>query len=192
MQTRSDAQPTASTILAGWPEEAREAAQAVVDQYGEPHMATESALVWQGVGTWKRIVAQRAFWQHDFPAPHSDSVETFVDYAVPSAAFTPLAEFDGSVMVERTSGEASARCHDEQANRLALNLMHDIVTKQKTVAEARDYYATEFLNARRKQPTPYMDKLNFPVDGGDVADPDVRVLSDAQLKQAEADGGAGA
>jgi hypothetical protein len=28
--------------------------------------------------------------------------------------FTPLAHFDGSVIVERTAGEVSARCHDEQ------------------------------------------------------------------------------
>ncbi len=32
-----------------------------------------------------------------------------------------VAEFDGSVIVERTAGEVSARCHDEQANFLALN-----------------------------------------------------------------------
>ncbi len=47
------------------------------------------------------------------------------------------------------TGEASARCHDEQANSLALNLMHDIVTGARTVAEARAYYASEFLDARR-------------------------------------------
>ncbi len=180
---------SATDILAGWPEEAREAAGLVVKQYGEPHEATESALTWHGVGSWKRIVAQRAFWQHTFPAPHTDSVETFVDYRVPPEMFTPLAQFDGSVMVERTSGEVSARCHDEQANSLALNLMHDIVTSQKTADEARDYYATEFLDARRKQPTPYMDKLNFTsASSAAAADPDERVLSDEQLAQAENEG----
>ena len=58
--------------------------------------------------------------------------------------FTPLAEFDGSVVVERTAGEVSARCHDEQANFLVLNLMHEIVTGTKSVQEARDYDAKEF------------------------------------------------
>jgi len=177
-----------SDILAGWPEEAREAAQAVVVAYGEPHEASESALTWNNVGRWKRIVAQRAFWQHTFPAPHTDSVETFVDYRVPPEMYTPVAEFDGSVMIERTTGEVSARCHDEQANSLALNLMHDIVTRKKTVDEARDYYGVEFLNARRKKPTPYMDKLNFTSASDSGADPDERILSDQQLAQAEADG----
>ncbi len=66
-----------------------------------------------------------------FPAPHTDSVESFIDYRVAVQKFTPLAEFDSSVIAERTAGEVSARCHDEQANFLALNLMHDIVTGGK-------------------------------------------------------------
>jgi len=95
-----------------------------------------------------------------------------------------VAEFDGSVIVERTAGEVSARCHDEQANFLALNLMHDIVTGARTVDEARGYYAKEFLDARRKRPTPYMEKLRLAAPGGPTADPDEPVLSDQDLQQA--------
>jgi len=84
------------------------------------------------------------------------TLESLLDYRVPVDKFTPLAEFDGSVIAERTAGEVSARCHDEQANFLAVNLVHEIVTGSKTVQEARDYYAKEFLDYRRKQPTPYM------------------------------------
>jgi hypothetical protein len=80
--------------------------------------------------------------------------QSFIDYRVPPEKITPLAEFDGSVVVERTAGEVSARCHDEQANFLALNLMQDVVTDRRTVADARAYYAKEFLDARRGQPTP--------------------------------------
>ncbi len=39
--------------------------------------------------------------------------------------------------------------------------MHDIVTGDKNGEEARDYYAKEFLDARRKKPTPHMDELHF-------------------------------
>ena len=91
------------------------------------------------------------------------------------------------MIVERTAGEVSARCHDEQANFLALNLMHDIVTGAKGVDEARAYYAKEFLDARRKQPTPYMEQLRFQ-PGTDTTDPDQRVLSDQDLEQAIEDG----
>ena len=96
------------------------------------------------------------YFDHAFPAPHIDSVESVLDYRVPPEQVSALAAFDGSVIVERTAGEVSARCHDEQANLLALNLVHDLVTGAKDVQEARAYYAEEFLNARRKQPTPYL------------------------------------
>jgi hypothetical protein len=117
-----------SQAIEEWPEESREAARLVIDQYGEPDETAETRLTWHRPGPWKRIVASKAFYQHNFPAPHIDSVESIIDYRVPVDKFTQLAEFDGSVIVERTAGEVSARCHDEQANFLALNLMHDIVT----------------------------------------------------------------
>ena len=171
-------------VIAGWPDESREAAQLVIDQHGEPDEVTESQLVWHHAGPWKRIVASKAFWQHDFPAPHIDSVESVLDYRVPPEMFTPLAQFDGSVVVERTAGEVSARCHDEQANNLALNLMHDIVTGARDVQQARDYYAHEFLGYRKKEPTPYMDGLRFTPTAGGTPDPDSRVLTDEQLQAA--------
>lgn len=55
---------------------------------------------------------------------------------MPTGKFTPLARFDGSVIVGRTTGEVSARCHDEGANSLALNLRHDIVVGARRVDEA--------------------------------------------------------
>ena len=122
-------------------------------------------------------------------AKHIDAVESFIDYRVPPEMFTALAEFDGSVIVERTAGEVSARCHDEQANFLALNLMHDIVSGAKTVEEAREYYAKEFLDHRRKKPTPYMDSLRFTTgDDSRSRDPDAPMFSDDELKRAEAEG----
>lgn len=179
---------TATDIIRGWPKESREAAQLVIDKYGEPDEATESQLTWRKCGEWKRIVASKTFWQHDFPAPHQDSVESFIDYRVPREKFSDLAAFDGSVIAERTAGELSARCHDEEANRLALNLAHDIVTGAKTVQEAREYYAKEFVGYRRKEPTPYMEKLRFTPPSGGTADPDQRLLSDEDLKEAVEEG----
>ncbi|MFN8589849.1 MAG: hypothetical protein U0031_00215 [Thermomicrobiales bacterium] len=178
-----------SQVIAEWPQESREAAQLVVDAYGEPDEATETELIWHRPGPWKRIVASKIFYQHHFPAPHIDAVESVIDYQVPVDKFTPLAAFDGSVIVERTAGEVSARCHDEQANFLALNLMHDIVSGAKTVQEARDYYAKEFADYRRKLPTPYMEGLRF-TPGGNTPDPDQRMLTDQDLERAKREGAA--
>lgn len=178
---------SAPAPLDHWPEESREAAQLVIDKYGDPDETSDTQLVWHEKGPWKRIVATKIFYDHDFPAPHIDSIESFIDYRVPPEKVSDLAAFDGSIMVERTAGEVSARCHDEEANFLALNLMHDIVTGAKTVEEARRYYAREFIDYRRKQPTPYMERLHF-APGRDTADPDQRVLSDADLEEAVAEG----
>jgi hypothetical protein len=179
---------TGTEIIKSWPQESQEAAKLVIDAYGEPHEAAESMLIWHRVGPWKRVVASRTFYPHQFPAPHIDSIESFIDYRVPTEKVTPLAEFDGSVVVERTAGEVSARCHDEQANFLAINLMNDIVTGAKTVQDARRYYAEEFLNARRKKPTPYMEKLRFTPGDESSADPDRPALSDQDLERAQAEG----
>ena len=177
-----------SDIIRGWPKESREAAQLVLDKYGEPDEATDSQLIWRKCGEWKRVIASKAYFQHDMPAPHQDSIESVIDYRVPPDKFSDLAAFDGSVICERTAGEVSARCHDIEANRLALNLIHDIVTGAKSVGEARAYYAKEFADYRRKKPTPYMEKLRFEVPDGGTGDADKRLLSDEQLEEAKAEG----
>jgi len=178
-----------SSIPSDWPEESREAAQQVIDEFGKPDEATPTQLVWHDAGSWKRIIATKAFYEHNFPAPHIDCVESVVNYRVAPEKVSTIAHFDGSVVVDRTAGEVSARCHDVQANALALNLVHDIVTGERDMQEARDYYAQEFLNARRGQPTPYMDGLQFaPEPHEETADPDERALSDDDLDQAVAEG----
>jgi hypothetical protein len=173
-------------IIEKWPEESMEAAQLVIDKYGDPDEFTDSVLIWNHVGPWKRMVAYRDFDSHNFPYPHNDSVESFIDYDVPIDKFDDLAEFDGSVVANRTRGELSARCHDEEANNLALNLADDIVHGRKTVREARDYYAYEFLSYREKKPTPYMNGLRFSSAG--KADPDMPLLSDEQIRAAIEEG----
>jgi hypothetical protein len=176
-------QEKGSDVIRQWPEQSREAAELVLDKYGEPDEVAESRLTWHNAGPWKRIVASKAFYEHDFPAPHIDAVESFIDYHVPTEMFTPLAEFDGSVVVERTAGEVSARCHDEEANMLALNLMNDIVQGKRSVEEAREYYKKEFLDYRRGEPTPYMEKLHFSPGSGRAGDADERIISERELQE---------
>ena len=173
-------------MMQGWSEEAREAAQLVIDRYGDPDEATDSILIWDRPGPWKRIIAYRDPDGHEFPAPHKDSVESFLQHSVPPAKAAEIVAFDGSVVVNRTRGELSARCHDEDANLLALNLANDIVTGSKTVQEAREYYAHEFLAYRKKEATPYMEGLRFEPNGG--RDADERTLSDEELQDAVATG----
>ncbi|MBP2233986.1 hypothetical protein J2Z31_000476 [Sinorhizobium kostiense] len=66
--------------------------------------------------------------------------------------------------------------------------MHDIVTGARSVDEARDYYAKEFADYRRKKPTPYMEGLRFVPADASAADPDTRLLSDEDLEEAKREG----
>jgi hypothetical protein len=177
-----------SEVILAWPGESRAAAQLVIDRYGESDEVTPTQLIWHRRGPWKRVIATRSFFRHNFPAPHIDSIESVIDYKVPVEKISDLAAFDGSVVVGRTAGEVSARCHDEQANCLALNLMHDIVTGRRSVEDPRRYYAKEFADYRRRKPTHYMEKLRFEPGSDASPDPDVRLLSDAELEQAKQQG----
>ena len=101
-----------SGIIKDWPGESQEAAQLVIDTYGEPHEATESLLLWHKVGPWKRIVASRTFYEHHFPAPHVDSVESFIDYRVPVDMFTNV------FACARTAGWTAHVMEQHKDNRL--------------------------------------------------------------------------
>jgi hypothetical protein len=48
----------------------REPAQLAIDKYRESAKASESQLLWHDVGTWKRIVASKQVYEHNFPGIH--------------------------------------------------------------------------------------------------------------------------
>ncbi len=77
---------------------------------------------------------------HNFPQPHTDVNENFIDYKVRVELYSEIAKYDGSVTIERTRGEVSARCDMEAANFIALNLMHEIVTGKYDAEEAGKAY----------------------------------------------------
>jgi hypothetical protein len=104
-------------------------------------------------------------------------LEQVIDYRVPPDKADDLIAFDGSVVIERTRGELSARCEGEEANFLALNLAHDIVTGKLDVAGARAKY-TETMKAFNAGEKPdYMQRLLFEPPSGDTRDPDAATIS---------------
>jgi hypothetical protein len=163
-------------FVSNWPETPRKTAKTTMQKYGPPDEATESMLIWHNIAPWKKTIIYRDEVPHKFPKPHTDLLEQFIDYQVPPEKFDDLARFDGSVIVERTKGEMSARCDREEANLLALNLAHDIVTDKRTVEDARDFYAENIKAFMKNQPGPYMQKLQFTVPTGKTADPDESVI----------------
>ncbi len=144
-----------------WPMASQMAAKDMMDKYGKPDEMTPSMLVWNNKGPWAKTVVFKMEYPHDFPMPHTDLLQQWVSFKVPTDKFDELAMYDGSVVVERTTGMLSARCDKEGANFLALNLAHDIIMGKRTVEEARKMYGEEIIKMKAGQMTGYTSGLMF-------------------------------
>jgi hypothetical protein len=148
----------------------------MIKKYGEPDGVTDSLLIWHNNGPWKRTIVTKEETDHDFPMPHKDVLEQFINYKVPPEKFDELAQYDGSVIAERTKGELSARCDKEEANFLALNLANDIVQGKKSVEEARQAYAEAIKKMMAGNPPEVMQGFMFEVPQADVGDRDEPII----------------
>ncbi|MDX2205900.1 MAG: hypothetical protein NW223_24330 [Hyphomicrobiaceae bacterium] len=167
---------TVKQILNGWPTVSKEAATTTINKYGLPNEASASRLIWHHNGPWLRTVIYAEEVPHEFPTPHHDVLEQSIPYKVPIEKIGDLAAFDGSVLIDRTKGEMSARCEGEEANCLALNLAHEIIQGRKNVDSARKAYG-EAMQARRDGQQPeIMQKLMFDAPAGDTGEPDHAII----------------
>jgi hypothetical protein len=172
----SVSQDQVDAIIAGWMDKPREVARTMISKYGLPNGATPNMLVWHNNGMWKMSVLENVMIPHNFPYPHHDMLYQYIDHDVPEGLFDDLARFDGSVIAERTRGTLGARCDYEEANFLAVNLAHDIITKRRSVGEAREFYA-EAAAARRDgdmndEQRRYTSGFTFDVMEADMGDRD--------------------
>ena len=179
MMSSDSAQPgmmstdAVTSYVSDWPEPSKKAVMATMEKYGAPSGVTSSMIVWENSGPFKRTIAYREPVQHDFPMAHPDVLETFINYEVPEEMADELAVYDGSVILERTKGEMSARCDQEPLNILALNLAHEIATGQKTVEEARMKYGEQAMAFKNNESAPYTERLMFtPPSDASANDPD--------------------
>lgn len=164
-------------MVANWPEASRMAAMDMMAKYGAPQEVTASMLLWRNNGPWKYTKVSRETIPHRFPMPHPDLLEQAIDYRVPVDKYDDMARYDGSVIIERTAGEISARCDKEGANFLAINLAHDVAIGRRTAVQARTYYAAAIKRfMTTKQMDPYMQGLRFKRHGGNTRDADRPVI----------------
>lgn len=171
-------------IILEWPPTAKLAAENTMKFYGPPNEATPSYLIWYNNGPWKRTIAFRDEVPHDFPEPHTDVLEQFIDYHVPADKAGLVAQLEGSLVIDRTKGEVSVHCDNEGANTLSINMMHDIVTGKRTPEEARDFIKQEIVEYMMNRPAPYAEKFQFELPQGEQWDPDVTVVRDEELMKA--------
>jgi len=169
--------PTTTTVsveelIASWPQGPREAVQSTIETYGQPSEYSASQVIWHDNKPWKRTIISREEVPHDFPSPHKDCLEQFIEYQVPPDKFDELAHYDGSVIVERTKGLMSARCAGESMNFVAINLAHQIITDAMTIEQARARYV-ELSNAHKDgEHPPETTRFTFNLPTGNTKDPD--------------------
>lgn len=170
-------------LTSDWPKSPRHAVEQMMKQYGPPNEGTRYRLIWYYNGPWKRTEVTRDEINHNFPAPHTDYITCWIDYRVPVELADDLTRYDGSCLIDRTAGEAGARCDSEAANMITINFMHEIVTGRKTVEEARAAYAEQMAAYMLGRPAPYAERLLFEPSKGGTMDPDEGNMAPHMLNQ---------
>jgi hypothetical protein len=176
-------QAEVEALIEEWPSAPANAARQMLEQYGPPNEGTPVRLIWYYNGPWKRTELIRDQIGHNFPAPHTDFITNWIDYHVPIERFADLARYDGSCLLDRTAGEAGARCDTEAANTITLNLMHEIVIGKRSVDEAREKYAEQMSAYALGRPAPYAERLLFDPPNGGTMDPDEGMMAGAMAGQ---------
>lgn len=172
------------STIQSWPESSKTAVGELTAKYGLPTAVTDEEVVWYNSAPFVRSVVFKEEVNHEFPVQHSDILMQTVDYRVPLDKVSQLSKFDGSLIVDRTKGELSARNQHEQMNILALNLADKIVRGELTVEQARREYSKNAEAFQAGTSNPMLTSLNFKTEGN-TSDPDTMMQSqqDTSKKQ---------
>jgi hypothetical protein len=133
-------QENVRSLTAEWPETSRQATEKMLEKYGLPDGMTENLLTWNDAGHFKRIFVHREEITHNFPVEHKDVLHQFVSYEIPLGKADDVLRYTGSVLLDRTAGEMSARCDREEMNVLALNIADQVLQGRMSPEEARMEY----------------------------------------------------
>ena len=163
--------------LTTWHTEPQESARRLIDHYGEPDEYSATQLIWHNTTDgWKRTILVDEVVPHNFPAPHNDYLAQSIDYKVPLDMHSTLAAYDGSLTVERTKGEMSARCGGTSMNFVAVNLAHEIIIGERTIDDARVEYARLYRLHQNGETHPYTEGFVFDLPTSDTKDSDVAIV----------------
>jgi len=171
------------TLLESWPGPQKNIAKQMIAKYGYPNEATPTKLFWYNNVPWKRTELTSDHVVHHWPVVHTDFLTQVINYRVPPDRFDDIAKFDGSVILDRTKGEAAARCDSESANVLALNLVHEIATGKRSWEDARRISRENTVAYNLGRSAPYAERLLFEVPESGTEDLDASELTGAVLHQ---------
>lgn len=162
--------------LTSWPEASKTAANKLTEKNGLPSAITGAGIIWTDTAPFKRSVVFKEEINHSFPMEHKDVLLQTIAYRVPLDKVASLAKFDGSLIIDRTAGELSARNETEEMNFLALNLADKIVRGELTPEKARREYSQNAESFQAGITNPMVSQLNFTTEGN-TSDPDSMMQS---------------
>lgn len=154
-------QAEVDAIIEAWPPAPKKVVPEVIDRYGLPNEGTPTMLVWHDSGPWKRTIITSDETAHDFPTPHTDYISQTLNYDVPLEKIADVVKFDGSILVNRTAGQVTASCDNEAANLLTVNLLHEVVTGNRTVEDARHEFGEQTAAWLMNREAPYTERVLF-------------------------------
>lgn len=169
-------QEALTASIESWPESSKSAVNTLTSKYGLPNAVTDETVVWNNTAPFKRSIVYKEEVTHSFPMQHKDVLMQTVDYRVPLDKVASLSKFDGSLIVDRTKGELSARNEKEEMNILALNLSDKIIRGELTVEQARREYSKNAESFQAGVTDPMVSTLNFKTEGN-TSDPDTMMQS---------------
>jgi hypothetical protein len=167
-------------ICEAWPLPSKNAALLMKEKYGLPQVVTQDMFIWESSGQFKRSVVTKEQLNHQFPMEHVDILTQTIDYKVPVNKIDDLAHFDGSLIIDRTKGEISARNETEEMNILELNLAHQIVQGKLSYEHARREYAKIAADYATGTSHSLLTQINF-TPSSSTSDPDHSIQAQ-QLK----------
>jgi hypothetical protein len=162
-----------------WPQSSQGAIKSLKDKYGLPDSITEEMVVWGKSESFVRSIVYREEVDHQFPMQHAGVLAQTVEYRVPLDKVADLAKFNGSLLVDRTKGEITARNENEAMNILSLNIADKIVRGELTVEQARRQYSENAEAFAAGTSNEMVSKLNFSSEGN-TSDPDSMMQSQTE------------
>jgi hypothetical protein len=162
-------------IIRRWPERARSIAQVMIEKYGQPNRLSLEALVWYNNGPWQKSVVYRKARAHPAAQQDNDFLEQTIGYQVPEDKINDLKLFDPRITVNRMKDILSCRSENESTNFLALNLVNEIVTDQRSVESARAFYRKTQRLAQSGKTSPYMERFLFELFDENSSNPEYPV-----------------
>lgn len=141
--------------IEGWPEPNKQAAQAMIDKYGQPDSTIGDRLEWYHRGQFKRIAV-------DGHAAPNLMVENTVNYQAPRGS--GLVNLDAIVTPNADAAELTSCGKSETANTTALNLADGVMHGRMSADKARSEWTQMNKLEKSGKTSPASQRVQFRSD----------------------------